>query len=217
MYSFSDNVIHKDGVPVLGIAPETAISAIINDMAQRIAELESRLSKEQFAVASESSAIEAKDIVVSGPSEKSEEAITLEGNNLDVNLVKDGTTVTLSYNALPSSPLPGAYKVTGTFVRVDGQKQFGKTKIATTKQPIMKMDIPISRFPVTLDATVTITTPRGDLDLKRKINISAEEVGDQIHPMEIIDRTPSSATTKLDDRLNQLDLRLKNVENGTKR
>lgn len=104
--------------------------------------------------------------------------------------------------------LPPSYSVGVIQVKATGRESAGSSVIATMSSPSSGFSVELSRYPVTVDILIRLTTECGNVDLTATLNlISSGNLGTYRHFLDAVDLTTGSTnkSTTLDAHLQSIE------------
>jgi len=122
---------------------------------------------------------------------------------------KSSNSINLGWDFLEvMTSLPSNFKLALIKVRVIGSNT-GSNLITESKSPSAGISINLSNFPITLDISVRITSPCGDVDMSSIIKISnPTEAGIFRTIFEVKDLNPQTGNINLTQQLNSIESQL---------
>lgn len=210
---YADEVIFDDPIPELNLPAGSSLKTVILSMVQKQAEIEQMIKGELYPAGQ--NGITAKDIkyetIISGG--MGLEAQKIDGSEIKVKLERGPQAADVTVNARDFITLPEGAKIVSSVLNITGQKENGRTQIVpSSKQPIMNVSVPYSRFPITVDARVVVNTVDGDVELRKTVQVISDESIEQMTKFETIDRTSKPVAADLEAAMKQVETRLKHLE-----
>lgn len=212
MVTYTNDIRLSAPIPSLDLPKDATLQEALEALAALANSHEDLLQKEIYPVASSMST---DDIKYTGDAFSakglSPMAQQFEGTKLKIETVRTDQNVELKFKSTDFN-IPEDSTIASSVVHISGSVSMGRSEILNTKEPGMNVNIGYARFPVTLDARVVVTTPDGDVELKKTMTISSEEELNQEIPYDIVDRIPQKKPTNLTEVFDQLGNRLKAAE-----
>jgi hypothetical protein len=214
MRSYTAQILLSRPIPSLGLSQGASLQDALEAMAERIVKQDELLQREIFPADFN---ITTDDIKYTGEGFSSTglgpEAQELEENaKLKIETVKGDSDVELKFSATDFG-LPEGAVIASTVVNVSGEMHMGRSEITNTKQQAGTVNIGYARFPVTVDARVVVNVPgKGDIELRKTMEITSDKDINQETPFQITDRTVQKKPTNLTEVLAQTGSRLKSAE-----
>jgi len=216
MTPYTDEIRMAGPVPEFGIEQDDTLQSAMEKIGIAFAKVEKMLDKE-FHPAPQPitlDSIKISDDFFIGNG-LSYDAKQFEGKTIFVEAVRQQQDVSVTFKTVDFDIPPGTF-LASNIVNVSGQRDMGRTEITNTKNKEMTLSVGYNRFPVVIEARVVFTTPTGDVELRKAINISSEKDFAQATPYDVIDRTTQAKPIGLKGLLKQFEGRIKAVENPKK-
>lgn len=124
----------------------------------------------------------------------------------------NGTTV-FNWDLIPViHQLPAGYEAALTKVKISGKPTTGTNVIADSKSPGANLTIPLDRYPVTVDLTIRVTSPTGNIDLQKTVDlINPSITGSYRAVLDALDLNPQSGEMSLTEHLNSIESQVRNL------
>lgn len=216
LVTYSDEIRIAAPIPEFGISQDDTLQQALEKMAKAYAEIKSLLDRELYPVSQEMTTENIKhvDDTLSG-SGMSPDAMQFDGTKFKVEAERQPEDMKVTFKAVDFE-IPAGSSVASSKVNISGQRHMGRSEIINTDQKEMTVNIGYNRFPVTIDSRVVLTTPTGDVELKKQVVINADKTISQETPYEIIDRTSQAKPSDLKEVIRQFNSRIQSLE-ATKR
>ena len=212
MVQFTADIRLSAPIPSLNLPKDSSLQDVLEAMAAELARQSQLLESEIYPAGQ---TITTDDIKYTGDHFSSNglspTAAQFEGSPLKVETIKNANDIELKFKATDFD-IPADSTIASSTVNITGGLSMGRTQILNTIEPAMNQSIGYARFPVTLDARVVVTTPKGDVELKKSVTISSDGEISQEIPYEVIDRTTNPKPTNLTELAAQISDRLKIAE-----
>lgn len=213
MQRFTEDIKLSAPIPILGLSEGDSLQDALEAIAKRIHKQDELLEREIYPSATVMTTDDIKytgegfTITGMGP-----EAKFLEENaQIKIETVKGEADVELKFNA-QDFDLPEGAVIASSIVNVSGELHMGRTTIANTKQAAGTINVPYARFPITLDATIVVATPKGDVELRKTTQISSDKDLAEQTPFTVTDRTIQPKPESMTEVIQQMQTRLKSAE-----
>jgi hypothetical protein len=143
------------------------------------------------------------------------EAAKMTSAKISYEVEESGDSTKLSYDlSSVEADIPAGYKILRKKVVVTGEKLAGKTQIINTDKLSGSIPIPYVRYPLSIQATVTVVGEKGEIELSKNITVQSTDKSAKTKPLDVIDRTNrAKAEYSLKDVLDSYSARLSGIEN----
>lgn len=199
--------VEYDGpdISVFGIVSGDSLNDII-----------SKIAAFQLPVLPESTTPTTDDIVSKSPVRNTSSicASAIVKRDFMYSLTKTSAGVTITYDLVDIvRNLPPKYEVGVARVLATGQPVNGLSTIIDSKSISMSFNIPMDRYPVSINFMLRVIAPCGQIDLTYTLNLINPAISGSFRAvMDANDLNPTSGEVKLTDQLNTLESRLQVIE-----
>lgn len=217
MKYYADEITFEDSIPELNLPAGTNLKDVILRIVEKIISTDGLLQGELYPTGHNS--ITAKDIQYEGTTQGglSQEAQKLIGSEIKIKVERGAQAADITLNAKDFITLPPGAQIASSSISVSGQKENGRTQIVpSSKQPIMNVNVNYSRFPLTIDARVIVNTVDGDVELRKSIQVNADQSIEQMTPFEVTDRNSQPVVADLQGAMKQIESRINHLETKIK-
>lgn len=213
MYRYTDEIIHNEAIPELGLPTGSSLTQIISALVAKGVNVDKLLDKELFPA---TPAKTTDDITYKGQADTNQlgiEAQKLTGSALKVSVTRQDNAADVLYK-VDDFELPEGASITSTVVNISGQKVNGRSQIVPNgKSRSMDVSVGYNMFPITIDARVVVATKTGEVELRKSTVLQANESASVNEEYEIIDRSAGQAgDIKLTNKIEQYEARLRKAE-----